>query len=42
VLGGWLILDETLTTRGFIGCVLMLIGMLLSQLLPSLHLKKAS
>ncbi|WP_416653267.1 DMT family transporter [Candidatus Pseudothioglobus sp. Uisw_086] len=42
VLGGWLILDETLTTRGFIGCMLMLIGMLLSQLLPNLSLKKAS
>jgi len=42
VLGGWLILDETLTIRGFIGCALMLIGMLLSQLLPTLRLKKAA
>jgi drug/metabolite transporter (DMT)-like permease len=31
-LGGWLILSETLTYRGFIGCALMLSGMLLSQL----------
>jgi drug/metabolite transporter (DMT)-like permease len=30
--GGWLILDETLTQRGLIGCMLMLSGMLLSQL----------
>ena len=42
VFGGWLILDETLTIRGFIGCALMLIGMLLSQLLPTLRLKKAA
>jgi drug/metabolite transporter (DMT)-like permease len=32
VLGGWLILDETLTARGLAGCGLMLVGMLLSQL----------
>ena len=31
-IGGWLILDETLTTRGILGCALMLSGMLLSQL----------
>ncbi|NNK85285.1 MAG: DMT family transporter [Desulfobacterales bacterium] len=31
-LGGWLILDETFTTRGMLGCALMLAGMLLSQL----------
>jgi drug/metabolite transporter (DMT)-like permease len=30
--GGWLILSETLTPRGIFGCVLMLSGMLLSQL----------
>ncbi len=40
VLGGWLILDENLSTRGMIGCVLMLSGMFLSQLLPRLSLKK--
>lgn len=31
-LGGWLILGETLSMRGGIGCALMLAGMLLSQL----------
>jgi len=31
-LGGWLILDETMTARGLLGCTLMLSGMLLSQL----------
>jgi len=41
-LGGWLLLDEYLSTRGFIGCGLMLTGMLLSQLLPKLSLKKLS
>ena len=39
VLGGWLILDENLSTRGLIGCGLMLSGMFLSQLLPRLSLK---
>ena len=36
VLGGWLLLDEYLSTRGLLGCGLMLIGMFLSQLLPKL------
>ena len=40
VLGGWLILDENLSTRGLIGCGLMLSGMFLSQLLQRLSLKK--
>jgi drug/metabolite transporter (DMT)-like permease len=40
VLGGWLILDENLSTRGLIGCALMLSGMFLSQLLPRLSFKK--
>ena len=31
-LGGWLVLQEVLTTREFIGCALMLAGMLASQL----------
>lgn len=31
-IGGWIVLDETLTGRGFLGCTLMLTGMLLSQL----------
>ena len=31
-IGGWIVLGETLTGRGFFGCSLMLTGMLLSQL----------
>ena len=31
-IGGWIMLDEQLTSRGFIGCGLMLAGMLISQL----------
>jgi drug/metabolite transporter (DMT)-like permease len=31
-IGGWIILHETLTTRGLAGCLLMLTGMLLVQL----------
>ena len=31
-LGGWVLLGETLSIRGQSGCVLMLSGMLLSQL----------
>lgn len=31
VLGGWLILGESLSGRGILGCVLMLVGMLVSQ-----------
>lgn len=33
-IAGWLILNETLSLRGFIGCSLMLIGMLVAQLVP--------
>ncbi len=33
-LGGWWLLDETLTARQLLGCGLMLSGMLLSQLRP--------
>ncbi len=33
-LGGWLMLEELLSARAFIGCTLMLIGMLISQLWP--------
>lgn len=33
-LAGWLILGETLSVRGFIGCCLMLAGMLIAQLVP--------
>lgn len=32
VLGGWLVLGETLSTRGAIGCALMLGGMMLAQI----------
>ena len=32
VLGGWLVLGETLTVSGMIGCTLMMSGMLLSQI----------
>ncbi|MEJ2104904.1 MAG: DMT family transporter [Ignavibacteriaceae bacterium] len=31
VIGGWLILGESIPMRGLIGCLLMLIGMILSQ-----------
>ena len=31
-IGGWIVLGETLTARGLLGCTLMLTGMLLSQL----------
>ncbi|MBD3308992.1 EamA family transporter, partial [candidate division KSB3 bacterium] len=38
--GGWLLLGETLSPRGLIGCALMLSGMLLSQFnVESTHLK---
>lgn len=33
-LGGWLMLNEVLTVRAMIGCGLMLVGMILSQLKP--------
>jgi drug/metabolite transporter (DMT)-like permease len=32
VIGGWLILDETIPARGLIGCAFMLAGMILSQI----------
>lgn len=32
LLGGWMILGETISMRGLIGCSLMLMGMILSQL----------
>ncbi len=40
VIGGWLILNETLTGRGIIGCSLMLSGMLLAQLQAFMIKKK--
>lgn len=33
-IAGWLVLDESLSLRGFLGCSLMLCGMLVAQLLP--------
>jgi len=36
VLGGWLILSEQLSTRGMAGCLLMLLGMVLSQINPGI------
>lgn len=35
VLGGWLFLGEVLPTAGLLGCALMLVGMLMSQLWPT-------
>jgi len=32
VIGGWIILNESIPIRGLIGCLLMLIGMIVSQL----------
>ena len=32
VFAGWLLLGEQLTSRAFLGCVLMLAGILISQL----------
>jgi drug/metabolite transporter (DMT)-like permease len=37
-IGGWVVLDETLSYRSLLGCGLMLTGMLLSQLWGLLHL----
>ena len=41
-LGGWLILDESMTSRGLAGCGLMLTGMLIAQLWPTDHATKKS
>jgi drug/metabolite transporter (DMT)-like permease len=40
-LGGWIILDEMLSPRGILGCILMLAGMLISQLYPTQRNPKA-
>lgn len=40
VLAGWLILGEVLTDRGMVGCALIMVGMLVSQLLPDFNLAK--
>ncbi|MBU4426513.1 MAG: EamA family transporter, partial [Proteobacteria bacterium] len=39
-LGGWLMLGETLSARGLLGCSLMLAGMLFSQLRTYIFKKK--
>ncbi len=39
-LGGWVVLDETLSLRASLGCALMLTGMLLSQLWGMRHAPK--
>ncbi len=39
LLGGWMILGETISMRGLIGCSFMLTGMILSQLSISSHKK---
>lgn len=41
-IGGWIVLDETLSGRGMTGCMLMLAGMLLSQLQAYLSERKRS
>ncbi|MBI9033697.1 MAG: EamA family transporter, partial [Bacteroidales bacterium] len=40
VLGGWLLLSETLNMRGLTGCALMLVGMILAQLQSYIFGKK--
>jgi drug/metabolite transporter (DMT)-like permease len=32
VIGGWLILNESISVRGLVGCAFMLTGMILSQI----------
>ena len=41
-LAGWLVLNETLSVRGFIGCGLMLTGMLIAQLVPLYRQRRQS
>jgi len=41
-IGGWIVLGERLTARGFLGCTLMLSGMLLSQLWAFVVLPEAN
>ncbi|MFZ4400270.1 MAG: DMT family transporter [Bacteroidales bacterium] len=40
-IGGWLILGESLTSRGILGCILMLAGMLAAQINFNFKLQKA-
>jgi drug/metabolite transporter (DMT)-like permease len=41
VLGGWLLLAEQLSEKGLMGCAMMLVGMLMSQLMPNLRLSRS-
>jgi drug/metabolite transporter (DMT)-like permease len=41
-LAGWLVLGETLTARAVFGCVLMLIGLIVCQVLPIWHARRQS
>ena len=42
VIGGWLLLNEAMSLRGLLGCLLMLIGMLLPQLYPAKETRDVS
>jgi drug/metabolite transporter (DMT)-like permease len=39
---GWLVLGETLTARAVFGCVLMLIGLIVCQVMPLWHARRQS
>ncbi len=41
-IAGWLVLNEVLSLRGFIGCSLMLCGMLVAQLVPIYQQRRQS
>lgn len=41
-IGGWIILNETLSIRAFIGCGLMLAGMIVAQINPSFFFSRVS
>ncbi len=40
-IAGYLVLHQTLTGRALIGCILILVGVLVVQLVPMLKRKKA-
>jgi drug/metabolite transporter (DMT)-like permease len=40
-IAGYLVLHQTLTGRALIGCILILVGVLVVQLVPMLKKKKA-
>jgi drug/metabolite transporter (DMT)-like permease len=40
-IAGYLVLQQTLTGRALIGCILILVGVLVVQLVPMLKRKKA-